>query len=88
MKKEKKVSTCEKNLEECCEACLKHKVTCPVKQCRYWIKFRKDLNCTLIAARNGPLTLHETAERLGLTYGRVHQLEKLALKKLKQKNVA
>lgn len=74
-------------LDECCETCKRYVVTCPVKKCRYWIKYKDDLNCSLIAAQKGPLTLEETAKRLELTQGRIYEIEKQALKKLKQKKV-
>ena len=70
---------------ECAEKCLDLDVTCPIKECRYWIDYKKDLNCTNVAIKNnGTMKLREIAERLNLTAARVQQIEKSALVKLKK----
>tara|TARA_R110000824_G_scaffold33124_2_gene106416 strand:- start:160 stop:384 length:225 start_codon:yes stop_codon:yes gene_type:complete len=70
---------------ECAEKCFELDVTCPIKECRYWIKYKKDLNCTNIAIKNnGAMKLREIAERLNLTAARVQQIEKSALAKIKK----
>jgi hypothetical protein len=58
-------------------------VPCDLKDCRQWINHEGDLNCAIICAnRNGPLTLHETAERLGVSFVRVKQNQDTAMKRL------
>jgi len=55
------------------------------EKCRYWIDFEKDENCSLKSIKkNGKMSLRETAERLGISYVRVQQLEQQALKKIKK----
>jgi hypothetical protein len=49
----------------CFNAHNNHKVCCNKKSCRQWINFPKQMNCTLVAAHNGPLTLEMIGELLG-----------------------
>ena len=70
-------------MKECCKCCKKHEVSCPIKDCKHWINYGDDLNCTLIAVdTHGRLTLRETADRLGVSFVRVKQIEDKTLKKL------
>ncbi len=70
----------------CAQKCQEHKVSCPFKDCKMWIDYEKDFNCTNIAiAVNGNMTLRQIAEREGLSFVRIQQIEKKALKKLKFK---
>ena len=74
-------------MKKCCESCVKHRVSCPVKKCRYWIKHKEDLNCTLIAVeKNGPMTLREVADRLGMSFVRIKQIQDIAQEKLISKD--
>ena len=51
--------------------------------CRQWINYEEDKNCTLIAVeKNGNMTLREVADRLGVSFVRVKQIEDKLLKKL------
>jgi hypothetical protein len=60
------------------------KTECPVKECRMWIDFKNEYNCTLISIyENGPMTLREIAERSGISFARVKQIETKALVKIK-----
>ena len=72
-------------MRECAEVCVKHNVTCPVEDCRLWIEYEQDLNCTDIAvAKHGKMTLREISERLGVSFVRIKQIEdglKVKLKK-------
>jgi len=62
---------------------LKNKTACGEKDCRVWIQYEEDNNCTLISVlKHGTLTLEETAKRLNCTAQRVKQLEDRALNKL------
>tara|TARA_Y100000034_G_scaffold87493_1_gene104926 strand:+ start:231 stop:485 length:255 start_codon:yes stop_codon:yes gene_type:complete len=70
-------------MRKCCESCVKHKVSCPVKSCDYWINYKGDMNCSLIAVeKNGSMTLREVADRLKISFVRVKQIQDVALKKL------
>lgn len=69
----------------CDEKCEKDNVPCNNFECDNFIDYESDLNCALVCARkNGPLTLEETAKRLGVSYVRIKQLEDRALAKIKQ----
>jgi DNA-directed RNA polymerase sigma subunit (sigma70/sigma32) len=51
-----------------------------------WIDYEEDLNCTNVSiAKNGAMTLRQVAERHKLSFVRIQQIEKKALKKLKSK---
>ena len=68
---------------ECAQKCRELDVSCPVTECRSWINYEEDLNCTNIAIdKNGTMKLRQIAERLGLTPARIQQIEKGALAKL------
>ncbi len=70
----------------CDEICRYNNQACQNKECRHWLEYEDDLNCTLICAKkNGPLTLREVAKRLNISYVRVQQIEENAIKKIKQK---
>jgi hypothetical protein len=67
---------------------MKNKKTCTQKDCRLWIDFPDEQNCTLISVyENGSMTLREVAEREGLSFARIKQIETKALKKLKSLNL-
>jgi DNA-directed RNA polymerase sigma subunit (sigma70/sigma32) len=71
----------------CEDLCKKTNNACEQKDCKYWMDYSEDLNCTIICAKkNGPLTLRETAKRLGVSYVRIKQIEENALNKIKKKN--
>lgn len=75
-------------LRECARTCRKLKTECPHKECKHWIDYRLDYNCTLIAVyTHGSLTLREVAERLKISFARVKQIETAALAKLKKKKL-
>ncbi len=60
-------------------------VPCDKKECRQWIDYDDDLNCTILAVRNNknePMTLRQIGERLGVSFVRVKQIEDELLKKL------
>jgi len=75
-------------LRECSRRCMKKKKGCKEKECRLWIDFPDEYNCTLVSVyENGPMTLREVAERHGISFARVKQIETKALKKLKSLNL-
>lgn len=71
---------------KCTEECKKDNKSCEKKQCRHWMEYDKDLNCTVIAIeKNGPMTLEQVSERLGMTLVRVKQIQDDALVKIKKR---
>ena len=59
----------------CLKTCKELKVACPVTECRYWIDFEEESNCTFESVRvNGSMTLREAADRLGVSFVRVKQI--------------
>ena len=68
----------------CLEACKKLNTTCPVKDCRYWIEYKDDLNCTFESInKNDAMTLREVAERIGVSYVRIKQIEDKVIDKIR-----
>ena len=61
---------------KCLEACKKHNVDCPNRDCRLWIDYKEDLNCTLESVKkNGSMSLREVAKRMEISFVRVKQIE-------------
>ena len=70
-------------MRECCNTCVKNKVLCPVTDCRMWMDYKEDLNCTLIAVEKyGKMTLREVAKRMGVSFVRIKQIQDKAEKHL------
>ena len=63
----------------------KFRKNCENKGCRQWLNCKKFLNCAVIAAEEGSRTLQEIGDLHGLTRMRICQIEKSALKKIKEK---
>jgi hypothetical protein len=75
-----------KLLPECSQTCYNCESTCPMRECKYWINYEAEQNCSLISAyTNGPMTLKQIAERIGLSLVRISQIEKKAIQKLTKK---
>mgnify|MGYP003155158110 CR=1 FL=1 len=73
----------------CFEVQEKWQLSCDVKSCRNYINYKEDLNCAVVCARkndNG-LSLREVAERMGVSFPRISQIEHAAFKKLKDAGV-
>ena len=63
------------------------KKPCEECECRQWMDYKDDLNCTLIAVdKHGPLNLRQIGERLGISFVRVKQIQDAALAKIAAKN--
>tara|TARA_R110002074_G_scaffold48773_1_gene124650 strand:+ start:981 stop:1253 length:273 start_codon:yes stop_codon:yes gene_type:complete len=78
----------DQNLRPCCKCCVVNKVSCPVKDCEQWIDYERDSNCALIAVhKNGPMTLREIADRLGVSFVRIKQIQDRALEKINSLNI-
>lgn len=81
-------------MKSCSSCCIANDVSCPVGQydkknhpngCKYWINYEKDLNCALISINKcGPMGLREIADRLGISYVRVKQIQDKSLKRVKK----
>ena len=67
---------------KCFERCMRSDTSCSKTDCRYWIEHDPAKNCTLIAARSGPLTLQEIGDIFNVTRMRICQIEKRVLKKI------
>ena len=75
-------------MKECWESCIFRSVKCPEKECKHWIDYGEDLSCTLIAVeKNGEMTLREIADRMGVSFVRVKQIQDKALKKLQLQEI-
>ena len=58
------------------------KISCKRKECRYWIEHGDSVNCTLVAAKKGSMTLQQIGDIFGVTRMRICQLEKRIIKKI------
>jgi hypothetical protein len=75
-------------LNKCARKCLAKKRACAVSGCRHFIDYPAEHNCVLITVyENGNLTLREVAERLGVSFARIKQIESKALAKLKKSDL-
>ena len=73
-------------MRKCAKECLSVAAECQQKDCRLWLEYPNDLNCTLTAVKkNGPMTLREVSERLGISFVRVKQIEAEVLNKLRKR---
>ena len=74
----------EYKFKTCIEACEVLEESCPCSDCRYWIDFEEDLNCTHIAInKNDDMTLRDVAKRIGCSFVRIKQIEDKAIEKIK-----
>ncbi len=75
----------EDGLLECSRTCMKLKTSCPVEDCRHWIEYEEEYNCTLVSVhQNGPMTLRQAGERMNLSFARIKQIETKALLKIRK----
>ena len=73
----------------CFEVHEKWRLPCDQSGCRNFISFEEDLNCAVVCSRkheNG-LSLREVAERMGVSFPRISQIEHAAFSKLKNLGV-
>ncbi len=69
----------------CSRKCIELNVDCPHDNCKHWINYSKENNCSLISIkRNGSMTLRQIAERLHLSFARIKQIETKAINKIKK----
>ena len=70
-------------MKKCLQTCKEMGTPCPIIECRYWIEYPDENNCVFeTVGTMGSLTLRETADRLGISYVRVKQIQDKALKKI------
>ena len=73
-------------MSKCKDLCKKNNFVCPIEDCRHWIAYEDDLNCTLVAIdKYGRMTLREVADRLGVSFARIKQIETKAKEKLNKR---
>lgn len=73
-------------LPDCAKECLNSGQSCSKHGCRMWINFEEEQNCSLVSIyQNGPMTLEEVGKRLDVSFVRVSQIEKQAVKKLSKR---
>lgn len=71
-------------LLKCSMQCMHTSQPCQQKQCKHFIEFEEEYNCTLVAIyENGAMTLRQIGERIGVSFARVKQIESKALEKIK-----
>ncbi len=67
---------------------IKDDKICQRCECRLWQDYPEDRNCANVTVyEHGPLTLAETAKRMGLSLSRIKQIEQRALEKLKKRKI-
>jgi hypothetical protein len=62
----------------------KRNLDCKKESCRYWIDCGTHLNCALLGAKKGPLTLQEIGDIFNVTRMRICQIEKTILVKVQE----
>ena len=68
---------------KCLEKCIESKKPCKQSDCRHWINYKEDLNCLHESIdKHGNMTLREVADRLGVSFVRIKQIEDKAMRKL------
>tara|TARA_R110000822_G_C15172538_1_gene479457 strand:- start:226 stop:465 length:240 start_codon:yes stop_codon:yes gene_type:complete len=75
--------------QKCFEQCNLEKKNCGVNSCRYWINSKEYRNCCIIGANaSEKITLQNIGEIFKVTRMRICQIEKIAVKKLKEKVIS
>lgn len=72
-------------MKQCAKECFVTKTNCQNLECRLYIDYTEDFNCTSIAIqKHGPMTLEEIGRRHNISTVRAKQLVDAALLKLKK----
>ena len=75
-------------MKKCAQECVKRNKKCSQEECRLWMNYEGDLNCSLVAIqRHGEMTLHEVADRLEMSYVRIKQIQDAAIKKIRPEDL-
>ena len=76
----------ELNVLPCSAECLTENKGCLKSECKHWIDFEEDNNCSQISIlKHGKMTLDQIAKRLKLSIVRISQIEKQALVKVRKR---
>jgi len=73
---------------KCFEYNKKCNLVCQKKSCRYWIDLKNNQNCCINAAKDeseSKFTLQDIGNIFNVTRMRICQIEKMAIKKIKEK---
>tara|TARA_R100000697_G_C5367870_1_gene176464 strand:+ start:290 stop:562 length:273 start_codon:yes stop_codon:yes gene_type:complete len=71
-------------IPKCSAECVLKNSCCEKKDCRHWIDYKKEHNCSKISIYlHGRMTLKQVSERLGVSIPRIKQIETKALARLK-----
>ena len=74
-------------MKDCSRECIEKDYNCDKSECRHWLDFEDDFNCSLISVyKHGAMTLEQVGERIGISFVRVRQIEQLALEKLRKRS--
>ena len=72
-------------MRDCLKECYLAKTSCKNSECRLFIEYEEDLNCTLLAVqKHGPMTLEEIGKRHKVSTVRIKQIVDATLLKLKK----
>jgi|TARA_Y100000310_G_scaffold338426_1_gene428055 DNA-directed RNA polymerase sigma subunit (sigma70/sigma32) len=72
-------------MRDCAKECYLAKTSCKNRECRLFIEYEEDLNCTILAVKkHGPMTLEEIGKRHGVSTVRIKQIVDATLLKLKK----
>jgi len=72
-------------MKECAIKCYIEKEECTNKECRLYIDYPEDLNCTSVAIqKHGPMTLEQIGKRHHVSTVRAKQILDASLQKLKK----
>jgi hypothetical protein len=63
----------------------KRGLACEKRSCRLWLDCPSHLNCTMLAAANGPMTLQDIGDIFGVTRMRICQIEKSVKRKFRER---
>ena len=70
----------------CTQECRRDKIPCIRENCRHWMDYKDDLNCSIIAAEDhGPMTLEEVAKRMNISLVHIKNIQDSALDKMKKR---
>ena len=73
-------------MKKCAEECIIKNKNCHAQDCRAWIDYDKDFNCSRVSVKkHGDMTLAQIADRLNLSIVRIKQIQDKALQKLRKK---
>jgi uncharacterized protein YqkB len=73
-----------KSNRTCFSNCKTLDIKCKNMSCRQWFNNEENNNCAIIAAELGPMTLQNIGNLFSLTRMRICQIEKNAMKKIRE----